>query len=257
MLLHKSFCRVRCANHLRSPGRREDGPHSGPYGIHRSVVEPILRGLVIVALAFVVLTSVAAAQNDARPAPKKANAAVPRPDDEDVALAFVRENHPPLAELLAQLKPMKPTEYQKAIRELAQVSRTLGDLKQRDPKRYESGLNAWKARSRVELLSARLASGPGPNAELESQLRHAIEDQVDQEILRLKFEREMAEERLKRVKENLERAESHHDQMVQNRYKIQLKAAEKAREKSTTAAGKLPPETKPKSPKDEKGKNQP
>jgi hypothetical protein len=135
-------------------------------------------------------------------------------------------------------------------------------------------LNAWKARSRVELLSARLASGPGPNADLESQLRHAIEDQVEQEILRMRFEREMIEERLKRIKDSLERAESHREQMVQNRYRTQLKAAEKARQNSSgtkakssakastststsTDATKLPAETNPKSPKDERGKNQP
>ncbi len=160
---------------------------------------------------------------------------------------------------------MKPAEYQKAVRELAQVSRTLGDLKVRDPRRYELGLNAWKARSKVQVLAARLASATGPNPDLESQLKHAIEEQVDQEILRLKFEnRARPQERLKRVQENLERFETRHDQMIENRFKAQLKAAAKAREKSAAAApapaGKSSSETtrsNPKPPQDEKGKNQP
>jgi hypothetical protein len=219
-----------------------------------------VRWLILTAMVVAAASIPASAQDGSTPeATKKVTAkAAPKPDDEEIALAFVREHHPELAELVLQLKPMKPTEYQKAVRELAQVSRTLGDLKGRDPKRYEFGLNAWKARSRVQVLSARLASAIAPNPDLESQLRHAIEEQVDQEILRMRYERAMAEERLKRVRENLERAETRHDQMIENRFRAQLKAAEKARQKSA-ALRKNSSEAKsnPKPPQDEKGKNQP
>ena len=157
---------------------------------------------------------------------------------------------------------MKPAEYQKAVQDLAQVSRTLGDLKTRDPKRYELGLNAWKARSKVDLLAARLASASGSTADLESQLRHAIEDQVEHEILRLRFERDQVEERLKRAKENLERAESRRDTTIRNRYKALVKNAEKARRKTAepkakTNASAAKPDAKSTTPKDKKGETQP
>src|SRR4051794_19433210 len=69
---------------------------------------------------------------------------------ETVAMAFVREHHPELATLLDQLKPMKPDQYRRAVRELAQVSKTLSTLKTNNPRRYEASLESWKARSRVQ-----------------------------------------------------------------------------------------------------------
>ena len=89
------------------------------------------------------------------------------------ALAFVRQHHPELATVLEALKPMNPAEYRKAILELSQVSRTLAELKARNPRRYELVLEGWKAKSRVELLAAQLAGAP--SEELRSRLRSAIE----------------------------------------------------------------------------------
>src|SRR5262249_49335957 len=132
----------------------------------------------------------------------------PTPEAEAAALAFVRENHPELAELLQQLKPMKPAEYEQAVRELAKVSRNLATIKAGNPQRYELNLNVWKARSRVELLTAKLASALGPSPELESQLRRAVEDQLDMEIRQQRFERDQVEERLKKLKENLDRLQA-------------------------------------------------
>ena len=80
---------------------------------------------------------------------------------EAAALAFVRENHPELADLLEQLKAMKPDQYERAINELWQVSRTLANYKKNEKRRYQPALDVWKARSRAELLAAQLASTPG------------------------------------------------------------------------------------------------
>jgi hypothetical protein len=154
----------------------------------------------------------------------------PTPDAEAAALAFVRENHPELAGLLEQLKPMKPAEYERAVRELATVSRNLAVLKARNPRAYELGLDAWKARSRVELLTAKLASTPGPSPELESQLRRAVEDQLDSEIRQQKFERDQVEARLKKVRENLDRLESRRDSIIESRYQAFVKKGQRARQ---------------------------
>jgi hypothetical protein len=172
----------------------------------------------------------------------------PALDPETAALEFVRENHPELAELLQQLKPMKPAEYEQAVRELAKVSRNLATIKAGNPQRYELNLNVWKARSRVELLTAKLASASGPSPELESELRRAVEDQLDIEIRQQRFERDQAEERLKKLKENLDRLESHRDSIIESRYRAFVNKGQRARQQkrppNANAAAK--PKTKPK-----------
>jgi hypothetical protein len=172
----------------------------------------------------------------------------PAPDPETAALEFVRENHPELAELLRQLKPMNPVEYERAVRELAQVSRNLAAIKARNPRGYELGLNVWKARSRVELLTAKLASASGPSPELESQLRRAVEDQLDIEIRQQKFERDQVEERLKKLEENIDRLESRRDSIIESRYRAFVNKGQRARQQkrppNANAAAK--PKTKPK-----------
>ena len=143
------------------------------------------------------------------------------PADEAAALAFVGENHPELAELLARLKSMKPEEYRKAVTELSQAAEKLGQLKGRDPRRYDAALEVWKARSRVNLLAARLAGGSGPGTDPESStpLRAAVEAQVDAEIRQQRTEKAIVEERLTRLGDNLRRLESRRDAAVEARVK--------------------------------------
>lgn len=158
---------------------------------------------------------------------------------ESSVLSFVAENHPELAEVLASLKPMRPEEYRKALRDLAQVKKQLSQVKERDPRRYELNLEAWKLRSRVELIAARLASS-GTNPELESELRRAVESQVDLEIRRLRFEKTDAEERLRKVSENLARLEDRRDASIESRVQATLKKSQSARR---PPAGQAKPRT--------------
>ncbi len=115
----------------------------------------------------------------------------------------------------------------------------------RNPKRYELSLNAWKARSRIELLTAKLASAQGSNPELESQLRRAVEDQFESEVRQQTFERDQAEERLKKLKENLDRLESRRDSLIESRYKAAVKKGQRARQRNENAsAAKRNPKAK-------------
>jgi len=186
------------------------------------------------------------ARAKAEPAKPKKAAAVSDADAEAAALAFVRENHPELADLLASLKPMRPDEYRKAIRDLSQVSRALAQLKDRDAKRYALGLEAWKARSQVELLTARLVSAGGTSAELEGELRKAVEAQIDVEIRQQRYEKQAAEERLKKVSENLKRLESRREATAESRFQSLLKKGRSAR-RQDTARAKTKPSNDPKS----------
>lgn len=178
-----------------------------------------------------------------KPATAEAQAS---PEVEAAALAFVREHHPELAELVLRLKPMKPVEYQRAIRELARVSKNLAAIAARNPRLYELSLSTWKARSRVELVTAKLASASGPSPQLESELRQAVEDQLENEIRQQTFERDQAAERVKKLSDNVGRLESRRTSLVESRYQASVKKAQRARQRNgSVVAAKPKAKTKP------------
>ena len=186
-------------------------------------------------------------------APARKPAASPEfdPARETEALAFIGRNHPDLATVLGALKPKDPAEYRKAVVELSQVARVLADQEARNPARYAINLDAWKARSRVELLAARLAASPD-SAELRDQLRSAIGARVDVEVRRQRFDLQHAELAAKRARENLDRLENHRDSLVESRFRS-LQPRKTARAKKAAAKPKTPtkptdPSTQPPSP---------
>lgn len=162
------------------------------------------------------------------------------PEREAAARVFVQRRHPELDTLLDQLKTRNRPEYEKAVVELFQVSEELAALHQQDPQRHELALNSWKAKSRVEVLTAQLARGPTP--ELEAQLRRAIESQIHADIQKHRFERDQAKARLRRAEEALERLEREHGALVDSRYEALLK---KARGKRRGDGAIAAPTTKP------------
>ena len=179
------------------------------------------------------------------------SAATPAPafdlEREADALAFVGEHHPELATVLAALKPMNPAEYRKAIGELSQVGRTLADLKSRNPKRYELALDAWKAKSRVELLAAQLAGAP--SEELRSQLRLAIEARLDAEVRRQRFELQQAELTARKAREAIDRLENNRETLIESRLRaLQPKKASKLKKPAPTPDPASPPSNKPANP---------
>jgi hypothetical protein len=156
--------------------------------------------------------------------PAKPNAAA----REAAALAFVRANHPELADLLEQLKAMKPDQYTRAINELWQVNRQLAAYKKNDERRYQPALDVWKARSRAQLVAAQMAGGT-PSTQLEGRLREALGTQLDAEIRQQQNERVLVQERLRKLDEAIDRLESRRDKIVESRYQLMLKKAERAR----------------------------
>jgi hypothetical protein len=145
------------------------------------------------------------------------------PEREAAALTFVGRHHPELVDLLHELKPVNASAYEQAVGEIFQVSETLADLRPRDPRRAALGLEAWKAKSRVQLLTAQLAGDPGPAPA--PRLRAALEAQVDVQIRQQRLDLEQAEARVRKVRENLHRLEQQRDVLVEARFKKLLKAA--------------------------------
>lgn len=98
-------------------------------------------------------------------------------------VAFVEEHQPELATVLAHLEKHKPAEHARAIEELDRSVQPLTSGKAKDPRLHELNLLAWQARTRVELLGARLMSGKRTKAkeraELERELREAIAAELD------------------------------------------------------------------------------
>jgi len=192
-----------------------------------------VRNVLLPVLAIFLAGGLAAlAQNEKRPVPLSAapsewRSASAAEEREAAALAFVRANHPELALLLEPLKAMKPEQYEKAIAELDQVSRGLANLKKSDPRRYQVGLDVWKARSRVEVIAAQLASAPSP--ELESQLKIALGDQVDAQLARQRLERSITEERLKQINKSIENLETNRDSIIESRHRELIKKGQRTR----------------------------
>lgn len=104
-------------------------------------------------------------------------------DRERRVVLFVQEHQPELAKVLAHLAKSKPADYARAIEELDRSVQPLIAGKAKDPRLHELGLLAWQARTRVDLLAARLVAGKvgkGKDREqLEQQLREAIAMELD------------------------------------------------------------------------------
>ncbi len=164
----------------------------------------------------------------------------PRPDStlnpqtETQALSLVRDHLPELAPVLDRLKVTNPTEYRKAIGELATEAKNLANVRSRNPARADLALDAWKARTQVELVAAQLASNP--SAEREAELRAAIKARFDVDIRRHRFEVEQneaavvkarehlaqTEVNLGRAREALTRIEKNREVKIENRFKALL-----------------------------------
>jgi len=102
---------------------------------------------------------------------------------EQRVVSFVQTHQPELAKVLAHLAKSKPAEYARAIEELDRSVQPLVGGRAKDPRLHELELLAWQARTRVELLGARLVAGKegkGKGREqLERQLREAIATELD------------------------------------------------------------------------------
>lgn len=152
---------------------------------------------------------------------------------ESAAREFVAEHHPELNALLDRLKVMSPVEYEKAIVELFQVRESLTALRARDRNRYGPALDAWKAKSRVDVLAAQYVLKPSTG--LESSLRQAIAVQVDCDLALRKAERDAVAARLRKLDEQVNRLESHRDSSIENRLNALRKKAPRAKAAARSA----------------------
>jgi hypothetical protein len=123
--------------------------------------------------------------------------------DEAAALAFVKEHHAELANLLRVLRTMNQPQYRNAIRDLNRNRVRLEQFRRRSEDRYELELRAWQVKSRIQLMTARLQVNDTPA--LRKELTAALHEQVDLRRQTLQAERQRLEERLSKIDDQLKR----------------------------------------------------
>jgi hypothetical protein len=138
------------------------------------------------------------------------------PEREAAAITFVRHHHPELVELLTHLKESSPREYERAIRELFRTSERLALVQERDSEAYDLELGLWKARSRAQLLAARLQMADDPA--LRNELRSALEAEYDLRIRVLRHDRERLSQRVRGLEEQIERLGTRREAAIESQF---------------------------------------
>ncbi len=157
--------------------------------------------------------------------PKRAPMADLTPKQEAAALAFVEKHHAEVVVLLEHLKKSKSPQYSRAIRELVRTSQRLGQQRDRDPKRYELELRAWKLKSQAQLLAARLTMSS--DEQLEKQLRISLEELYDTRLEILQLSREQGQQRLAKIEEQISRLEQSRQRDLQEQLDALLRITAK------------------------------
>jgi hypothetical protein len=137
---------------------------------------------------------------------------------EAAAMAFVKQHHPDLVELLLYLKENQPAAYEQAAMDLFRASERLAQQKEINFDRYELDLALWKVESRIELVAARLKmAGPdSPEGEtLAAQLKKLLEERHDLRAERLVQERERIAERAEKIDRQLETMAANRTQAIE------------------------------------------
>ncbi|MCA8943842.1 MAG: hypothetical protein KDB80_14865 [Planctomycetes bacterium] len=123
-------------------------------------------------------------------------------DSDRSTTEFIAEHHPELAQVLERLQRAKHRSYRRALRDVVDDVTRLRFAKRHAPEAFPLALDAWKCKSRVRLLSARMAaSDDEPTQEANDQLRDLVRRSISAERRQLEF-------RLKRLRGNAQRLEA-------------------------------------------------
>jgi len=183
----------------------------------------------------------AKAKNDAKKGAAANGGAADLPEEE--ILAFAREHHPELADLLTSLKSMKPKEYQKALRQLNQTRQRLVRLKKASSDQYEFALSGWKLDSRIQLLAARMTMS-GDSA-LEEELKGLLSERLDVRVKELNAERQRLAARMETIDKSIGKIETDREKSLQAELARVKKGMGKGAQKAPKGAArqKAKPET--------------
>jgi ribosomal protein S24E len=127
-------------------------------------------------------------------------------------LEFVHENHPKMEALLLSLEESKPAKFRSAIKRIGKTLLKMRSLKEKQPERYAASVELWKAKSEIEMLTARLANRDTP--EMRKRLDVLVEVFIDNRRQLLEIEKKHILQRLERTNRLLEMIETDRDAFV-------------------------------------------
>ena len=153
------------------------------------------------------------ASKSEKPNGKQAEEAPVTAESEAAILAFAREHHPELADLIEKLKSNRPQGYRQAIRELGKAQDRLTKLRSKNPERAEFELELWKVDSRIHLLTARsvMSDTVFNDTDLKDQLRLLVTKRQQQHLKLLEYDRSKVAERLSKLEAQISEESSPHD----------------------------------------------
>ena len=161
--------------------------------------------------------AVAQAPAGENPRKKQNHLAGVTPEREAAVMTFVKQHHPDLVDLLRNLKQTDQKSYGRAIRDLFLVSERLARAQERDSERYEIELQTWKVKSRQQYLTAQIKMSDSP--QLREQLRRALEEQTELQILLLELENKRLSQRIQQVQKNIARLQETKEKSVERKFK--------------------------------------
>ena len=176
-------------------------------------------------------------EESSKPKTKPAAKALPgiTPAREAAVMTFVKHHHAELSQLLVHLKENAPREYDRAVRDLFRTSERLAQLQERDSEAYELELRLWKARSRAQLLAARLQMTSSD--ELRSQLRAALDEEIEMRLALLQRDRHRISDRLKNLEDQISKLNDRRDEEIDKQMR-QLTSPARSGESKPKAATK-------------------
>lgn len=144
-------------------------------------------------------------------------------------IAFAREHHPELADLLTGLEMTDAKQFATAVHELERDVERLMRLKENSSPQYDLAVQKWQHDSRIRLIVARLSMND--SSELEAELRAAVADraavreqELRDELVRLRKRIESNEKQLKELAEN-------RDKVIDREVSLMRKSAGVARDR--------------------------
>lgn len=154
-------------------------------------------------------------------------------------LNFCKQHHEELIPLLESLQKKRPAEFEKALRTLDREIKQLQMVKSKE--RYEKLLAQWVLRSKIKLLSARLAvrTSKEQRAKTTSSLSKLIGQLQDLKIKHLNEEREATKARLTKISAQIDQLRSTRDAEIKKQIESFTKNAERIQAaQKAKAAGK-------------------
>ena len=133
-------------------------------------------------------------------------------------MAFVKQHHPELIQILNTLKAGDPRGYQRAVRDLHRTSERLISIRERVPQRYDLELKIWKAKSRSALLATRYKMTKDDS--IRKELRSVVDSQIDLQLELLKRDVARHQERLDKLNKQMRDLNKARKQLVEKQVRV-------------------------------------